>query len=235
MASDKDTGRGGRTPLPAKRSSQPSFSPSSEPGITRLGGSGTPERPLRAQLVIGGVIALILVAVPLYLLRRPAPVSAPVAADSGPSTRGFGVVVHTAPDAGARTSEVTLGPVQRVRCGSSPRTLSEEGGLCDALPGLEKALARSIQKHTECAPQGGKGGSLNYVLEVDFDRRHVGMFAGKSGTLKGPRARSAAQCVLRSLGPVDWDGTRHQYRYYAIAFLATYPTPDPLEELPTFD
>jgi hypothetical protein len=235
MASDNDTGRGSRITRPPMRGPLPSSAPASSPGLTRLGGNGGSERPLRAQLVIGGVIVLILVAVPLYLLRRPARVAPALTADAGLTTRGFGGVVRSETDAGVSRSEVRLGPVQRVRCGSSPRTLSEEGGLCDALPPVEKALAAAIERHVECAPRTGKGGTLNYVLEIDFDRRHVSMFAGKSGTWKGPQARTAAQCVLRTLSPIDWDGTRHQYRYYAIAMLATYPAPDPLEELPTFD
>jgi hypothetical protein len=236
MASDNDTGPSKRITQGGKRGSLPSLPPASERNLSRVGEGGGGERPLRAQLVIGGVIALILLAVPLYLLRRPAPVT-PAAVDAAAvSAPGFGGVVHTEPaDAGATRSDIELGPVQRVRCGSSPRTLTEEGSACDALPPLEKALRRAIERHRECAPRAGRGGSINYVLELDFDRRHLGMFAGKSGSWKGPQARTAAQCILRSLGPVQWEGVKHRYRYYAIALLATYEAPDPLEELPVFD
>lgn len=236
MASDDTTGRGGRSTRPGQR--EPAASHPSEHGTVRLGASSGGERPLRAQGVIAGIIALVLFAVPLYLLRRPAtPVAALPAPAAAPSARGFGGVVQGEADAGASsaTSGVQLGPVQRVRCGSSPRTLTAEGSLCDALPPLERALARAIEQHVECAPRGAKGGSLNYVLEVDFDRRHTSMFAGQSGSLKGPQARTAARCVLRHLPAVDWDGMQHQYRYYAIAIMGTYPAPDPLEELPVFD
>ncbi|MET0413937.1 MAG: hypothetical protein ABW217_21690, partial [Polyangiaceae bacterium] len=177
----------------------------------RLGsGGGGGDNPLRAQAVIGGVIALVVLAVPLYILRRPSTHVTPVAAHAtAPSARGFGGVVRvdSAADAGSGSgsSEVKLGPVQRVRCGSSPRTLSAEGSLCDALPPLERALARAIEQNVECAPRTAKGGTLNYVLEVDFDRRHVSMFAGQSGSWKGPQARTAARCVLRQLPAVDWE------------------------------
>lgn len=237
MASDDATGRSNKGPRPGQREPSPP-APSNEPGAVRLGSNRGGESPLRAQTVIGGVIALILIAVPLYLLRRPpthvTPAPAPYAA---PSARGFGGVVRdeSAADAGER-SGVTLGAVQRVRCGSSARTLTAEGSQCDALPPLERALARAIEQHVECAPRAAsKGGTLNYVLEIDFDRRHVSMFAGQSGSWKGPRARTAARCVLRHLPPIDWAGMEHQYRYYAIAVLGTYPAPDPLEELPVFD
>ena len=124
MASDDATGQSNRNPRPGQREPSPSIT-ASDAGAVRLGGGGG-DSPLRAQAVIGGVIALVLLAVPLYLLRSPAPRVAPVAAPAAvPSTRFGGVVRNeAAPDAGSgsSSSEVTLGPVQRVRCGSSPRT-----------------------------------------------------------------------------------------------------------------
>jgi hypothetical protein len=237
MASDETTGRSSRSKGPGQREPLPSYS-ASEPGAVRLGASGGGERPLRAQAVIAGMIALVLFAVPLYLLRRPAtPLVAAPAPTSAPAARGFGGVVRdeASPDAGAGSPAVQLSPVQRVRCGSSPRTLAAEGSLCDALPPLERALARAIEQNVECAPRTSKGGTLNYVLEVDFDRRQVSMFAGQSGSWRGPQARTAARCVLRQLPAVDWERIDHQYRYYAIAIMGTYPAPDPLEELPVFD
>lgn len=238
MASDDATGQNNRSPRPGQREPAPSI-PASDAGAVRLGSSGAGDSPLRAQAVIGGVIALVLLAVPLYLLRSPAPRVAPAAAPAAAPSARFGGVVRpeSAADAGSgsASSEVTLGPVQRVRCGSSPRTLTAEGSQCDALPPLERALARAIEQNVECAPRTNKGGTLNYVLEVDFDRRHVSMFAGQSGSWKGPQARTAARCVLRQLPAVEWERIDHQYRYYAIAIMGTYPAPDPLEELPVFD
>ena len=73
------------------------------------------------------------------------------------------------------------------------------------------------------------------MLEVDFNKNRLNVFPGQSGKWKGPQARRAAKCVLSSFPPVSWDDVAHQYRYYAIAILATYPAPDPLEVLPDFD
>jgi hypothetical protein len=128
-----------------------------------------------------------------------------------------------------------LGPVRRVKCGASATQTSGEGGVCDALPALEAALRESIQGSLECAPRTGKEGSINYVLEVDFARSRLHVFAGKSGNWRGARARRAASCVLRSLPSITWANIPHQHDYYAIAVLATYPAPDPLETLPTFE
>lgn len=213
---------------------QPSHSlPSpSEPNLRRLSHRSA-ERPLRAQLVVASVLALIVVAVPLYLLRRPRVTTH--AEDVSDPQAGFGGVVRPPPDSSQPPGDVELSPVQRVKCSPSPRQPGNEGGLCDPLPELEMALRRGIRQTPACAPRTGDGGTINYVLEVDFNKKRVNVFPGQSGKWKGPQARRAAKCVQSSLPPVTWDSIPHQYRYYALAVLATYPTPDPLEVLPDFD
>lgn len=219
------------------KSTRPSFpSAPSEPNLRRLGvGGGGSDRPLRAQLVIAAAFVLILLAVPLYLLRRPsadidtnseALASARVRQRMGP--------IRTRVDAGARLA-VRLGPVQRVKCSASPRAQGNEGPMCDALPELEENLHKAIKQNVECAPKTGKEGTVNYVLSVDFDKQAVKVFPGASGAWKGPKARRAAQCVARSLPPIAWDTVQHQYRYYMIAIMATYPAPDPLSGFPRFE
>jgi hypothetical protein len=188
---------------------------------------------VRAQLVIAGVLVLILVAVPLYLFRRPSGVASRPMVDAG--AQRFGGVIREPVDASDAVSGVTLGPVQRVRCGPSATQTSGEGGMCDALPALEAALREGIRENMDCAPRTGAEGSINYVLEVDFSSNRLNVFPGKSGKWRGPRARRATSCVLRSLPPVEWADVSHQHQYYAIAILATYSAPDPLDVLPTFE
>jgi hypothetical protein len=216
------------------RSSHPSPPRAQEPNARRLSHAGTSgERPIRAQVVVAFTLALALIAVPLYLLRRPGGSSAGMLPDAG--APGFGGVIRTEADAATAMTEVVLGPLQRVRCGASATQTSGEGGLCDALPLLEAALRQAIQGNVDCAPGGDKEGSINYVLEVDFSQSRLNLFAGKSGTWHGLRAKKAATCVLRSLPPLSWTDLAHQYQYYAIAILATYPAPESSDGLPTFD
>jgi hypothetical protein len=215
------------------RSSHP-LPPSSQSSLRRLSrGAGGGDRPLRPQAVLGGMLALVLHAIPLYLLRRPDGSAGATQPDAGVS--GFGGVFRSEADASAPAGQVLLGPIQRVRCGASPSQIASEGELCDALPALEAALRQSILGAVDCAPRTGKEGSINYVLEVDFDNHRYNLFPGKSGKWRGPQARRAIQCVLRAFAPVDLAGVSHQYAYYAIAVLAVYPAPDPFEILPTFD
>jgi hypothetical protein len=214
---------------PPQRSSFPSLS-----GETRLrrlgvGSSGGGDRPLRAQLVVAGVACVILVAVPLYLLRRPSGASAPAVE---PSASAGSAKLPSAPvpiDAGIvaqrPVERVRLGPAQRVKCGSSPAQSRVEGGLCDSIPAFEQALKTAIQTAVDCAPKEKTEGTINYVMSVDFTARAVNVFPGASGSWKGPQAKRSAQCVTRAVVPPDWSAVPHQYRYYWIAVSATYPSP----------
>jgi hypothetical protein len=209
----------------------------SEP-IRRLRAGAASERPIRSQPVLVFMVGLMLIAVPLYLLRRPE--FHPIEPVTSPEVRSFGGVIRTEYDAGPSAPEVTLGPLQRVRCGASAADTIGEGSLCDALPLLEAALRQGILGSVDCAPRGGKAGSINYVLEIDFTSNRVNVFAGKSGKWRGARARKAVTCVLRTLPPLAWADIEHQHQYYAIAILASYPGSagdgqDDDEAMPTFE
>jgi hypothetical protein len=190
------------------------------------------ERPVRAQLVVALVSGLMLMAVPLYLWRRPVATGAathPSAVPSESATPFASIRLLPPPipiDAGSLEPEpVSLGPVKKVRCGSSARSASSEE-TCDDLPVLSKSLVDAIKSRVDCAPKTAKGGSVNYVLEVDFTAKRVHVFPGKSGDLTGPQARRAAKCVLAAVSKPDWAGMVHRYRYYALAVLVTYPPKD---------
>src|SRR3954470_20008719 len=85
-------------------------SPPSQPSPYRYLGRGGSERPVRLQIIIALVAGLILVAVPLYLWRRPHPESIPSAdaavADAGALEAGSPIVAFGASPAGG----VTLSP-----------------------------------------------------------------------------------------------------------------------------
>ncbi len=208
---------------------RPSFpSAPSEPGLRRLGvgggsGGGGDDRPIRAQVVVAIVILLVLLAIPLYLLRRPS--SHPVDAALDPSAAAAFSASVPVPAPSAKAAErLTLGTPVRVRCGSAQQK-AERGAPCDQLPFFESALSAAIKKSIDCAPTEKSGGSLNYVLKIDFDKQAVHLFAGASGSIKGAKARRAVECVKQALPPPDWKTLAHQYRYYEVAILATYAAP----------
>lgn len=211
---------------PPSRSSIPSLS--GEPSRRRLGtgSAGGRERPVRAQIVVAFVVALTLVAVPLYLMRRPASESVP-APDAGVDA-GLPALVTSRPvesaDAGKPPERIKLGPPERVRCGAGRRG-GQQGTLCDKLPVLEEALAKAIRDSEKCAPRTRQAGSINHVMTVDFERRALHVFPGASGDFRGPQARRTTACVKRALPNLEWDSIRHQYKHYTIAILATYSPP----------
>ena len=212
---------------PPQRPTLPSGS--GEPRLRRLGvgSSGKSDRPLRAQLVVAGVVCVILFAVPLYLVRRPSgnPETAPEpSASAGPGRPQHAPLLV---DAGAvppapTVERVRLSAAQRVKCGSSPTQARVEGGLCDSLPYFERALATAIQSTVDCAPKQKEGGTINFVLSADFTNKKVHVFPGQSGSWRGPQARRATQCVLRALPKPDWATIPHQYRFYWLSISATY-------------
>jgi len=203
----------------------------SEPSLRRLGvggSNGGGDRPLRAQLVVALVAVLILLAVPLYLWRRPsAHEEAPPASSSGAALLAASALpAAIAPSTPKADSRVTLGSAQKVKCSADARLSGQNGALCDSLPYFEEQLQKAIVENVDCAPRTGKAGSVNYVLTIDFTNRKVNVFPGQSGTWKGPQARRAAECVERSLAAPEWDKVQHQYRFYNIAIMANYQNPE---------
>lgn len=206
---------------------RPSFpSATTEPGIRRLGvrSSAHLERPIRSQVIVAVGLALLLLAIPLYLLRRPDPEPEEKASDA-PVGFAPSVPVEAPPSEAQR--RVSVGKPLKVRCGPNATAVGQEGGLCENLPVFEAALTKAIEDTVDCAPRTGEEGSLNYVLKVDFTQKTMHVFPGASGTWKGPQARRAAQCVKQALPAPEWDKIQHKQGHYEIAILATYRPPGP--------
>jgi hypothetical protein len=199
----------------------------SEPSLRRLGisGPGNNDRPIKAQLIVALVALIILLAVPLYLWRRPAIHSMIV--DAGvarvaASVSAPPVVSAPPPPVPFQPPRVRTSPIQRVRCGPS-RLRASSGVTCDALPALEHAFVEAIQQTLDCAPRTAKEGTINHVLEVDFTRKKLHVFPGKSGDWHGPSARRTTKCIERALGKPDFAAMAHTHAYYALAVMTSYP------------
>ena len=185
------------------------------------------DRPLRAQLVVALVALLILIAVPLYLWRRPLGTENAVVPSASSSAALLASVFKQQArlEAGVEEERVKLGAIQKVRCSASPGAKGHEGPLCDQLSFFEEALAKAIRENVACAPKVDSAGTINYVLTIDFEKRSVAVFPGASGSWKGPQAKNATKCVKRSLPAVEWGAIQHRYRFYMIAIMASYPPP----------
>src|SRR5438046_6786605 len=95
-----------------------SSSPPSQPSPYRYLGRGGGERPVRLQIIIALVAGLILVAVPLYLWRRPRPESIPNA-DAAVADAGVFAPLDAGPpivSADAGPAVLSLAPFTTVKC-----------------------------------------------------------------------------------------------------------------------
>jgi hypothetical protein len=212
---------------PPSRGSFPSVP--GEPRIRRLGvgSSSGGDKPLRAQVIVALVCTAMLIAVPLYLWRKPSTKASPAPPASASGSAGPQAVPKpplAAATPPAPAPRLTLGAVQKVRCGSSAAASPNEGTLCDSLAPFEDALKKAVLASEDCAPKAKTKGSINFVLTVDFAHKKLHVFPGASGEWHGKQARRATTCVNNAIKAPDWN-VPHQYRFYAIAVLATYAGP----------
>jgi hypothetical protein len=169
---------------------------------------------------------LILVAVPLYLWRRPKPIG-PDTADAGftdlvEAGSADAAMPPSLPEAGSASgNRASVSEPKTVRC--IPATggrISKEH--CDRLTVIENALVRSIRENVACAPQTPPTFSVSFVLWVDFARKKTHLWTGRSGTLKKPAAADLIRCVERTIPQPDWDKITHQYAKYDINVMVNY-------------
>jgi hypothetical protein len=220
--------------------------PPSQPSPYRYLGRGGSERPVRVQIIIALVAGLVLVAVPLYLWRRPQPETIPSAdaATVGPQamppmpggSAPFGLgqpgaafpgaplpggLVPGGPDAGAG-SRIEVAPVKTLKC-QDPGPGRTPPERCDSIRFFEESLARAIRESHACAPSAKSSYVVSFVLEMHFTKKRTNLFMGKSTTLAKPKRKELLRCVERAMPTPDWDRIPHQHAKYVINTVATFP------------
>ncbi len=193
---------------------------SSRASFSHLEASG--ERPARLQMIVALVLGLVLIAIPLYLWRRPrAPAIAAIANDAGAGA------LTASPTSTVATpeSKVTLGVPKLLSCHDpGPKKTAPED--CDHLPDVEKAFVKAIEENAACVPSDAGGGSVVYLADVSFKRRGITVSTPKEGrTLKSSKVVSACQAAVRAkLHGLSLDETtNHAHARYRISLTATYP------------
>jgi hypothetical protein len=187
---------------------------------------------VRVQVILALVAALILVAVPLYLWRRPQPASLP-SADAAPVgsagllppplSSGLLADPTRAPLVGSSTApRVEVAPIKTLKC-QSPGPGRTPPERCDGIRFFEDALSRAIRDSAACAPSSKSGYVASFILEAHFGKKRTNLFFGKSTTLSKARRKELLRCVEKSLPTPDWDRIPHQHQRYALNAVATYP------------
>jgi hypothetical protein len=200
-------------------------SPPSQPSPYRYLGRGGGERPVKLQIIFTLVAGLIISAVPLYLWRRPKPESIPTAdaavVDAGAPVATSPIVAFDAGPPGG----LTLSPFTTIKCEKrGPGKTPPE--RCDHVTTFEDALARAIRERPDCAPASKTAYTVSFVMESDFRRKKMVLFAGKSSSIKRERVKELIRCVKAGMPPANWDTVSHQYDRYKVNVTATYPPRD---------
>lgn len=223
--------------------------PPSQPSPYRYLGRGGAERPVKVQIIIALVAGLVLVAVPLYLWRRPQPETIPSAdaatvgavpppggslplpggmppgaAPGGPGFPGAplpGGAVAPGADAGAG-SRIEVAPVKTLKC-QDPGPGRTPPERCDSIRFFEESLVRAIRESQACAPSAKSSYVVSFVLEMHFSKKRTNLFLGKSTTLSKAKRKELVRCVERAMASPDWDRIPHQHSKYVINAVATYP------------
>ncbi len=199
--------------------------PPSEPRSTSRGSFSqldlaAADRPARLQMIVALILGLVLVAIPLYLWRRPRAdaVAAGAAADAGapPAPTASG-------DPTASDDRPTLGEMKSLLCQDpGPKKTSPE--QCDHVVEVEKALAKAIEESAACIPKDLGGGTVVYVADVSFKRKAVNVATPKEGrTIKNMKAVNACQSAVKSrLSALGLESITHAHARYKISVTATY-------------
>lgn len=204
----------------------PTLPPQNPAPLRHLGTSSGP-RPLRSPVVLGLIALLVLVALPVYLLRRPKPTK-PAALEPPPRPEASSVLAL--PEAGPPLVAAEPSPAKRIAL-ADPKTAkcTPKGGgrvtteRCDRLTAFEDALARAIRDNVACAPPAAAPYTVSFVLTLDFDRKSMHLWAGRSGSIKKRNAADLIRCVEHALVPPEWETVAHQFQKYDVNLIAAYP------------
>lgn len=133
----------------------------------------------------------------------------------------------------ANALRLTLGDVWISKC-EKPGPGRTPASQCDRQPWFEQALVRAVKENESCAIVPGSStpltGRMSVVMRVDYAKRSVDFLAGKSGSIRGSRAKGLLKCLQRSIPQPEWDALGHEHVKYLIAVMATYGADDTKED-----
>jgi hypothetical protein len=178
-------------------------------------------------MILGLVVGLVLVAVPLYLWRRPeqaAPGSLPTALPTVPLPTASATAVPYVPaqDPVVAEPKVKLEPFRTIRC-SDPGPGKTPPERCDHITFFEDALTRAVKENVSCAPPTKTGAQVSFVLDLDFRKKQRKLNRGKSTSLSKEQSKELFACIEKALPTPDWDSVPHQHARYVVSLTANYP------------
>jgi hypothetical protein len=183
------------------------------------------DRPARVQMIVALVLGLVLVAIPLYLWRRPR--SESIAVSTGALDAGALPPVTAAATATVE-EKLVIGEPKILSC-HDPGPKKTPPEQCDHVADLEKTFAKGIEENVTCVTKDAGGGTIIFVADVTFTpkRRIVNVATPKEGrTLKSTKAAAACERAVRTkLAAMSFDSVKHEHARYRVSITATYPGP----------
>ena len=199
-------------------------------GADWTGANNPYDGPARLQMLAVVLLGLVLVAVPLYLWRRPRSVASSALADASAPDGGAPVAPDTTVeiDAGIPVG-VRLSDARILECHDTgtKKTPAEQ---CDALPAFSKSFGDAILAAKDCMPPSAGPGSITYMADVSFSRKKspVNVTLPKDGrSYRGLKTVAGCSAAVKSvMSGMSLEGMPHAHTKYKIAIIATYPVPD---------
>lgn len=180
------------------------------------------DRPARIQLIVALVLGLALVAIPLYLWRRPR--AEALGSGTASDVEARPAVAVPPPPPPASETKVVLSEPKILLC-QDPGAKKTPPSECDHLPAVEAAFAKAIAESSSCLPKDGSALTIGYVANVSFKRKAIDVTIAKEGrTLKNLAMFRTCQANIKSaLMALPLDSTPHAHARYRIEIQATYP------------
>jgi hypothetical protein len=178
---------------------------------------------VRLQIVMALIATLVLVAVPLYLWRRPQPEaisSADAAVASNAPKAALPFASQQSPASSVAPLEIS--PIKVLSC-KDPGPGRTPPERCDGIRALEDALTRAIRDSQTCAPATKQSFVMSYNLDANFAKKRLTISLGGSTTLGKSKRAALLKCVEKAFVTPDWDRVPHQHQRYAMNAIVTYP------------
>jgi hypothetical protein len=196
------------------------------PGATGRHSAAPSDTVARLQTIGAVGLGILLLAVPLYLWRRPRATEAVIHVDAGAPEPPRDAAPRTLalPDA-TTLAPVKVAAARILEChdkGSS-HTAPEQ---CDHLPLVEKALEDAITQSHACVPPDAGPGAMEFVVDLSFGRKKspIAVNLPKTGRSYDnvKIAKACANEVRVRLGAIPLGSVTHAHARYKIAAVASY-------------
>jgi hypothetical protein len=194
------------------------------------------ERASRLQMGLMLALGLVVVAVPLYLLRRPKFKDGDDPAAAASSTGSSSSTTARPPDSAVVAPVVRpAAPAIEVKVVSCTQKGKRKlGDECDHVASIEEAFAKSAEESLSCFRELVPGESLVLTANVAMTKKKVTVTAART-TEKTKLPKASRKCVTtirEAIVAKDFSATTHGFAAYKYSVILNVPKKDMLPSSP---